>query len=283
LLLVLLNALASGQTWAQAPFYTDDTATTAVGTVHVEAYDELDGLQSMQYPNLRQNTVNLKINVGLPHGLELDVDAPYLIIDRAAGTASSQGIGDTDLGVKWNIREARAGSKMPAVAVSLYTEFPTGNTHDELGSGVVDYWLNLIVQGPLTDSTRFNVNLGVLFAGNTSTGVVGIETKRGHVYTGGFSLMHDFTPRFTLGAEIYGGISDNSGVDRTQLQAMLGAQYAVSERVSVFCGLVTGTYSASPRVGGQIGFAIDFPNFFHSAQHAALATSKPPASERSAL
>src|SRR5262249_50700892 len=52
---------------------------------------------------------------------------------------------------------------------------------------------NFIMQKPLSDKTRINGNLGYLFAGNTSTGVLGIQRARGHVYTGGLSLLHDST------------------------------------------------------------------------------------------
>jgi Putative MetA-pathway of phenol degradation len=279
-LLLLLAWLASGRASAQAPFYTDDTVTTEVGTLHIEAFDEIDGLQSRQYPNLRQDTANLKVNFGLPYGLELDIDAPYLIIDRAAGSPSSRGLGDTDFGIKWNMHTPEKGSRIPAFALSFYTEFPTGNTSKELGSGVADYWLNFMMQEPLAESTRFNVNLGILFAGNTSTGVVGIETKRGHVFTGGLSLMHDLNAKLTLGAEVYGGISDNSGVDRTQLQVMLGAQYGITDLVTVYGGLISGTYTASPKIGGQIGFAVDFPHFFHSRRSSQLSSTRTFSSER---
>ena len=248
--------------WAQAPFYTDDAGVADPGMLHVEASDELDALQSMQYPDLRQNTATLKTNVGLPHGLELDLDFPYIAIDRSSVTSSSRGIGDTNLGVKWRIREGSATSHEPALAVSFYTEFPTGDSRQNLGSGLIDYWLNLIAQVPLSDRTRITVNLGILFAGNTSTGVVGIETTRGRVYTGGLSVLYDVSSRLTLGGEVYGGIADTVGLDRTQLQTMLGAQYTVHERLSMYAGVIAGTYTASPRLGGVIGFAIDFPNLF---------------------
>jgi len=251
---------------AQMPFYTDDTEVTAAGTLHVEAFDELDALQSSQFPDLRQNTANLKVNVGLPHGLELDVDAPYLAIYRTAGVDSSRGIGDTDFGIKWKLHEASAETRLPALAVSFYVEVPTGDTRQELGSGLTDYWLNFALQQPLSERTRFNVNLGILFAGNTSTGVVGIETTRGHVFTGGISLLHDVDSRLTIGAEIYGGIADNDGLDRTQLQGLLGVQYAIRSNVTICLGLVGGVYAASPKIGGQLGIAMDFP-LLGSARH----------------
>jgi len=241
------------------PFYTDDPLVTAPGILHVEAFDELDVLQSDQFPDRRQNTINLKINAGLPHGLELDVDAPYLTIYRAAGVAASHGIGDADFGIKWEMRAAAPDSHLPAVAASFYVEVPTGDTRQELGSGLTDYWLNFIIQEPLSERTRANVNLGILFAGNTSTGVIGIETTRGHVLTGGLSMVHDFNTRLSLGGEIYGGIADNDGLHRTQLQALFGAQYGIRSDLTLCLGLVAGKYAASPRFGVQLGIAVDFP------------------------
>src|SRR6266853_6985067 len=83
---------------AQLPFYTDDPAVTERGKWHFEFFNEFDVLQ-LQYPNLRQNTANYKLNYGLPYNLELDVDAPYLSIFRAIGTLTSTGMGDTNVGL----------------------------------------------------------------------------------------------------------------------------------------------------------------------------------------
>ena len=91
-----------------------------------------------------------------------------------------------------------------------------------MGSGLTDYWLNFILQKPLSDTTRINLNLGLLFAGNTSTGVVGIQTRRGQVYTGGASLIHDVTPRFSLGGELYGGVSDGASEIRLSYKPCSG-------------------------------------------------------------
>jgi len=248
---------------AQLPFYTDDPAVTERGKWHFEFFNELDALQ-LQYPNLRQNTANYKLNYGLPHNLELDVDFPYLAIFRAVDTPGSSGGGDTNLGVKWEFHKESSGSRLPALGASLYIEFPTGDTRQQLGSGLTDYWLNLIGQKSLSAKTRLTANLGYLFAGNTSTGVVGIQTTRGHVYTAGLSLLHDFTSRLTLGGEIYGGYANNGDLARTQFQAMLGGQYQLRNGLSFDFGVLGGRYIASPRVGGQIGFAVDFPDVFRT-------------------
>ena len=262
LLLAVCGIRGATPVWAQLPFYTDDPAVTEPGTLHFEFFNEFDSLQSSQYPNLRQNTANFKLNYGLPYRLELDIDAPYLSIFRALAIPGAEGAGDTNLGVKWKFRDFSPGSHLPALAATLYIEFPTGNERQQLGSGLTDYWLNFIAQVPLTQKTRVTTNFGFLFAGNTSTGVVGIETRRGHVYTGGVSLLRDFTPRLTLGVEAYGGIADTTGLGRSQLQGLVGGMYAVKNGFSVTFAVLGGKYEASPRIGGQVGFAIDFPAIF---------------------
>jgi hypothetical protein len=263
LLVPLLAALVYAvPALAQLPFYTDDPAVTTRGKWHFEFFNEFDALQSSQYPDLRQNTANLKLNYGLPHRLELDVDSPYLSVFRVTGVQSSKGIGDTNLGVKWEFHKASQHLRLPNLGASLYVEFPTGDRQKQLSSGLTDYWLNFIAQEPLSEKTRININLGYLFAGNTSTGVLGIETTRGHVYTGGASVLHDFTPRLTLGIEAYGGLSSNDVLGRSQLQFLAGGQYVLRHGLALSFGLLGGKYVASPRVGGQIGFSIDFPVVF---------------------
>jgi hypothetical protein len=258
-LVVFWWILSAASLGAQMPFYTDDPSVTESRILHFEFFNEYDALQSSQYPNLNQNTANFKLNYGLPHNLELDVDAPYLSIYRGQGQQTSAGGGDTDLGVKWRFRNTSPDSHLPALAASLYIEFPTGNVRQQLGSGLTDYWLNTIAQVPMTDKTRITANFGFLFAGNTSTGVIGVQSKRGHVYTGGISLLHDFTPRLTLGAEAYGGVADTSGLGRDQLQELAGGAYALRDGLSITFAVLGGRYEASPRIGGQAGFEVDLP------------------------
>lgn len=260
---VLSPLLGAAPLRAQLPFYTDNSDVTDSGRLHFEFFNEYDGLQSSQHPNQDQNTANFRLNYGLPHGLELDLDAPYLSIYRSANPTdptTSNGFGDTDMGIKWNFRKSPPGSHQPALSASLYIEFPTGSVRQQLGSGLSDYWLNSIAQLPISDRTRLTGNFGFLFAGNTSTGVVGVSTTRGHVFTAGLSLLHDFTPRLTLGIEEYGGVADTSGLGRDQLQALAGGTYAIHNGLSLAFGVLGGKYEASPRIGGQVGFALDLPS-----------------------
>ena len=259
ILLLCVAIWGTGELAAQMPFYTDNADVTDKGTLHFEFFNEFDGLQSAQYPDLRQNTFNYKVNYGLPHGLELDLDAPYLSIYRAPGSQTSNGPGDTDMGIKWNFRKSTRPLSAPALSASLYIEFPTGDTRQELGSGLTDYWLNSIAQEAVTDKTRINANFGFLFAGNTSTGVIGTRNTRGHVYTGGLSVSHDLTSRLTLGAEAYGAVADNKSLGKDQFQGLAGGWYQLNSRMAITFALLGGSHVASPKIGGQLGFEVDFP------------------------
>jgi len=279
LLPLFICVLSTGPLLAQMPFYTDNADVTDEGTLHFESFNEFDGLQSAQYPDLRQNTANFKFNYGLPHGLELDFDFPYLAIYRASGTQTSRGIGDTDMGIKWNFHRSTHPMSLPALSASLYIEFPSGDEHQELGSGVTDYWLNSIAQEPFSDKTRLNANIGFLFAGNTSTGVLGIQTTHGHVYTGGVSLLHDLTTRVTLGVEAYGAIADNRGLGKDQLQGLAGGQYQINPRTALTFAILGGSHIASPKIGGQVGFEVDFPLRHVPAKQASSANLTSPSKQ----
>ena len=115
------------------------------------------------------------------------------------------------------------------------------------------------MQKSLSKETRINGNVGILFAGNTSTGVIGTENTRGQVYTYGLSLLHDLNDRLSLGGEIYGAYTDSGDLGRSQLQGMLGGQYSVRKNVALCFGLLGGVYIASPRIGVQIDVSVDFP------------------------
>ena len=255
---VVLIAATSVQ--AQLPFYTDDADTTPKGKLHLEISNELDWLQKSALPGKRQNTSVFSLNYGLTNRIELGINAPYIGIfnERTAGLENPHGIGDTQFGVKIKLRDEREGSKMPAASMVFYVEVPTGSTRKQLGSGLVDYWFYGVLQKSLTKRTIARVNGGILFAGNDSTGLIGIEATRGQVFTANGSLVRNFTPRLRLGAELFGGVTNNFNLSRGQLEAQVGGGYAFTERCEFTFGLVAGRFPASPRAGVQVGFAYDF-------------------------
>jgi hypothetical protein len=260
LVLVTFLFLPSSFVYAQIPFYTDDANTTEKGKFHLEFFNEHDWLQKSSHPGKRQNTSNFTLNYGLTDRIELGINAPVIKIFNARESmlGNPMGFGDTQLGVKVRLRDEREGSRLPAMSVVFYVEVPTGSTNKQTGSGLTDYWLYGVLQKSLTKQTTGRLNGGILFAGNSSTGLIGIRAARGQVFTGNGSLVRDFTPKLKLGVELFGGVTSNFNLSRGQLEVQIGGSYAVRDNFAFTFGVLAGRFPASPRAGFHLGFAYDF-------------------------
>ena len=260
LILAAVMMILASQAQAQQPFFTDDADVAAVHRWHFEINDEVDTLPRSSLPSVRQNTVTIKFSYGLFRNCEIGLDFPFLaIFNRSAAGVRTLliGIGDTDYSIKYNFHKERLESKWPAIAASLNIEPPTGNSRLKLGSGLIDYYLNGIIQKTVTPKNVLRFNGGATFVGNTLTGVVGIGT-RGTILTGGTSLTHQFTKKLDLGIEVYGGYTANLALGRGELQQQIGGNYEISKALTFDFGIIAGQATGSPRYGFQVGFSKDF-------------------------
>lgn len=244
---------------SQQPFVTDDADVTPKGRFHLEFSNEFDWLQRESVPSLKQNTADTELDFGLFENFEIGIAAPFLTIINEAGTTPRRvtGIGDLNISLKYNFLRERENSRRPALAIGFNLELPTGDAERQLGSGLADFYVNAILQKSLTSRTKLRFNGGVLFSGNQTTGALGIKS-RGTVLTGGGSLVRQFTPKLQLGVELTGAMSKDLVLGKRQLQTLVGGNYQVSQNVSFDFGVLGGKYAASPRVGVQLGFSVDF-------------------------
>jgi hypothetical protein len=257
---LLFLLLASTVARAQQPFNTDDAEVTDYHKWHVEVADEYDTLHRINFPNRRQNTFNVKFAYGLLHNVEVGADNQLIAIHNAPHPLLPRdpiGMGDFDFSVKWKMREEKEGSRLPAFAVSLAVEFPTGDARVQLGSGLIDCNGNLIMQKSLSPKNKWRVNTGIYFAGNTLTGALGVKT-RGTLFTGGTSFVRDFTPRLKLGVEITGVASTDLNLGRGALQLLGGGNYELKKDFTLDFGLAGGWFVGSPRIGPQLGFSYNW-------------------------
>jgi hypothetical protein len=246
---------------AQAPFVTDDTGVADYHKWHTEFNNEFDILKPSDFPNLRQNTANFKVSFGAFKNVELGFDNQLLNISTASNPIypdAAFGYGDLDLSVKWHISDEKEGSKRPGLGASLNIELPTGDATKQLGSGVADYYLNGIAQKSLPKKNTLRVNGGVYFAGNPATGVVGVRTTTGFVFTGAASVVHDFTEKLDLGVEFAGAGTLNDLLGKGQLQTQIGGNYKFRDKWSFDFGFIAGFYRDSPRFAPIIGIEKDF-------------------------
>ena len=258
LVCLLAAAAAPPPARAQQPFYTDDADVTERGQFNFEAINEFDVLHSSARPALRQNTAVFTLAYGLFRNAEVSVSAPLITIfnERDFFARRVTGVGDAGFQIKYNFLREREGSRRPAMTVSFTLETPTGSAERGTGSGLIDYSLNGILQKSLTGRTTLRLNGGLVFAGNTTTGAVGLRT-RGRVFTGGSSVVRQFSERLTLGAELTGALARNADLSRKLLQGQIGGNYSLHDRVTLDFGVLAGRYAASPRFGAQLGVSVD--------------------------
>lgn len=257
--LLLLALLAAVPAAAQQPFVTDDSEVTAFRKLHMEFSNHYQVLQRSQYPNLRQNTASVEFAYGVWKNVEVGIEMPWIAIFNAPGARprSLAGIGDAMLTAKWNFRREPEGVRGLGMSAQVQLELPTGSTARQLGSGVADIGFNGVIQTSLTERTKLRLNGGVLFSGNTLTGVVGVAAK-GLVSTASASLMRSITPRLQLGAEVAGALTRDLDLGKGALQVQAGGNYVLRPGFSFDFGLLGGRYSGSPRLGLQLGFSVDF-------------------------
>ena len=78
------------------------------------------------------------------------------------------------------------------------------------------------------------------------------------VFTGGASLVKEFTSKLDLGAEVTGALAKKPELNRGELRFQVGGNYSIKESCTFDFGITGGRFAASPRVGVQLGFSIDF-------------------------
>ena len=256
-LLCLLACAVTAE--AQQPFLVDDSEVANYRRWHFETNSEYDVLPRSASPNLRQFNQTIKFSYGLFARMEVGADLPILKIHNApsSGLGDPFGIGDCDFSVKYRFHDEKSGSKWPAIAGSLNIEAPTGDSKTQLGSGLTDYALNTIFQKTISSRDTLRLNLGVTFAGNTLTGVIGIKA-RGTVFTGGLALVHQFTQRLDLGIVIYGAYTDADALGRGELQEQVAGNFELRKNLTLDFGFTTGQAAGSPRYGFTLGFTKDF-------------------------
>ena len=89
-----------------------------------------------------------------------------------------------------------------------------------------------------------------------ATGILGIQAVRGHVVTMSASLTRVLSNRWSAGAELAAAIAAREGLQRGQLQLLVGGTGRINEAVAVTGAVVLGHFAASPKVGLQGGFTV---------------------------
>ena len=250
---LLIGVFWTGPLLAQMPFYTDNADVTDEGTLHFEFFNEYDGLQSAQYPDLRQNTFNLQGQLWSATRSRIGCRCAISLHLPRAGIADLQRARRYRHGHQVELPQVHPHPlSVPALSASLYIEFPTGDTSQQLGSGLTDYWLNSIAQEPLTEKTRLNANFGFLFAGNTSTGVLGTQNHpRSRLYRRPFAAARLQSAPDPGRGSLRRRLLTTTGWAKTNCRGWREAGTSSTAVCAFTFALLGGSHIASPRSAGR--------------------------------
>jgi len=252
----LLVAAFCGAALAQQPFFTDDADVTTRHRFHLEVSNQQSWLQRSALPATKQNTTVFQVNYGLTKNFEIGMDGPLIFLYQQQ-TPVTYGPGDFNVTFKLRMYTERVGSPMPATTLSCAIETPTGSVRKQLGSGVPDYGCNNVLQkkvGPWT----WRLNNGLIFSGNTLTGVIGLKTT-GLVYLGAGSITRQVHPRLVLGAELFGTAARKAtALGKGNLLTQFGGKFTVQKGFTLDFGYLHGWLAGAPRDGVQLGISKDF-------------------------
>lgn len=241
---------------AQQPFLVDDAEVTPARVWHVELSSQVDVLRPAALPARWQNVFEWEVNYGAGGRLELAALLPLvsLVSDAAVGRAAAHGIGDATLAVKWRL--TRDPAARHALSLAAMLELPSGSRARGLGTGLVDYGLNLVSQHRVHERAIVRVNGGAVLAGNTQTGAVGIR-ERGSVLTAGASIVTPLSPRAQVGGELTMAWSQKASLGGSAIGWQVGTNITVRDGVTLDAGVLGGWFDASPRFGVQVGVSAD--------------------------
>jgi outer membrane putative beta-barrel porin/alpha-amylase len=249
LALLLAPAVAA----AQQPFVSDDAGVSDKGIWHVELSNQVDRLRASARPLVWQNLFESELDFGLPGRLEASVIVPLLTLGADHAPRIVGGIGDSAVGIK--ARFTRDPFARHAFAASLTVEFPTGSRGRELGSGLIDYSLNAISQHGLGRKWALVLNGGVLLAGDSSTGALGIR-DRGTILSTAASLR-TVRGRVHVGGEVTGAWSEKAAIADSVVGVQVGANVLLTRGCTLDLGGGTGWFEGSSRVTLQVGMSLD--------------------------
>lgn len=252
----LASALSASTTFAQQPFVVDDAGVARRGLWHIEISNQVDTLRAAARPVRWQNLLEWEVDYGLGRRLEAAVILPIVSVrsDSTGGPTSVSGVGDATLGVKWRLTDDAAAAHATAVSASI--EFPSGSQRRGLGSGLVDYGVNVVSERLLHPRATLRVNAGAVLAGNTQVGALGIR-QRGAVLTSGVSLVGALHRVVQAGAELTLAWSQKTSLAGSAAGWQVGANIAVRDGATIDASVLGGWFDASPSWGVQLGMSVD--------------------------
>ncbi len=218
------------------PLDTEDTKTLDPGQVELELQGDYE-----KSPDEKVWSLTTTLNIGVLPGLEVDVDAPFVLLDPEDDSTRG-GVGDVELTTKYRLLDET--ERRPAFMGAVVLRLPTGDENRELGEKGVDVHPLAIVSktfGPLI----LTLNGGYTF-------VTRDRDLDFWVVTGSFE--YEITDAWSLVGEVVSELSAQQRGDVLVLRA--GTVLAITEGIEVYTAVGFGLTRDSPDVTVRLGVEI---------------------------
>jgi len=218
------------------PLDTEDTKTLDPGQVELELRGDYE-----KSPDEKVWSLTTTLNIGVLPGLEVDVDAPFVLLDPDEDTTRG-GVGDMELTVKYRVLDET--ERRPTFMGAVVLRLPTGDEDRGLGEEGVD------VQPLAVVSKTFGLLTLTLNGGYTF--VTRDRDLDFWVVTGSFE--YEITHAWSLVGEVVSELSAQQRGDVLVLRA--GTVLAITEGIEVYTAVGFGLTRDSPDVTVRLGVEI---------------------------
>jgi predicted porin len=217
-----LALLVSLPAWASHPLITENTSVLGKDAWELElhgerARDDSAGVQ------MRRSDVAGKLGYGIARNADLEVELPY--VREVTGDAVVEGRGDASLSVKWRFHEKDGFS----LAFKPSFLLPTGRDEVGLGAGRARWALNL---AGACQAGKLELLAHLGYTQNRNR--VG---ERSSLWHASAALLYSLTERLRLLADYGQDSRPDPAVGSHGREWVVGATYALSERIDVGFGL----------------------------------------------
>lgn len=212
--------LAPASAWAVHPFQVEDTNVQGKGNFLLE----LNGDYSKK-SDFKKTMFAGVFNAGVSSSVDLALQVPYLNLDPNPDTdLNARGIGDIELRLKQRIYENEVNQSF---GYQLYTDLPTGNSDEGLGTNNVVVGFKLMDQQGCC-STIYHVSLGYQ---SFAKDMKDRHFTKDSAIQFGFALEHKLTESFRLLSELSGEIRKGKEViyGTHPFTFMAGFKYDISK------------------------------------------------------
>jgi hypothetical protein len=222
--LVLIVFFFSVSAFAARPLTTDDTCTVAKGKVQLET-----GFDLVRQSNLNYTfSPSVVLTYGVLESMDLGIGGRYLF-RYPEEDKGVNGLGDLELKLKYRVLNEKEW--LPSLAIAGRLVIPTASESKGLGSGKVDFNINVILTRTLSKTVAIDFNVGY-----TVIGEGGVD----NAFNGSVAARFAMSDQWAVVGEVATVNNVNGRRSDDLRSALLGTQYQITPNTIWDAGMEVG-------------------------------------------